>query len=1254
MIRPARDPRSLRPTSLVPPGARSRRAGAIALAIVVVVLASSVVPFAGPAGATAGTGTVRAAPAASPSDAPLRGVVGGHAPATAHAWACQGLRTFGTAVCGASPHAAAANVTGWADAGPNPPPQATNDFYLVEDISDEYVLLFGTTSSSPSDPAGVDMWAYANRTWTALPVPSPAPYPCPGSEIAYDTADGYVLYLGGSTFAYGIPCPSANQTWSYHAGVWTREYPTTSPSGIVLGAMSDDPADGYVLLFGGEGTTACARGGYCGNTWAYSAGNWTNLSLTAAPSARAESGMAYDAWDGYVVLFGGLNTSGAQNDTWKFSGGAWTQLHPKAAPPTPQPDAFSYDARDQAVVYTTARNFTLGNSSESSGYPEIAWTYAAGNWTAINSTPAPPQRLDGQMANDPTTGNPVFFGGLGGPYGTVALDDSWTLHAGTWTNVTTPAPSSRINAPMAYDPDTRSILLVGGLLSQTGPGANDTWSYANGSWTRLTPSRSPAVASVAGLCWDASDGYMLLTGTSPTNGSLETWEYAGGTWSQVTPATQPNAIIAFYDAADGYVVAFGGPYGALQTWSYHAGVWTNRTSTAGTPPANSAATPMVYDSTDGEGVQFGVDYPGSGSVPSRIAPYTYTFKGGSWHNATVANATAPPGLYWASASDDAADGGALFWGGDIGAGGSDVNNVTWLFANGTWAPLGAASHPSPRVGMNGAYDSATDQVVFFGGGAALASSPCGYQLTYCGDTWLWGGHVSPVPVIESFGVTPTEFDLGEVMTLNVTAGGGTPPWSYSYLGLPSGCGTVNLSEFNCTPTTPGTYSIEAIVTDARGQSASATMTVTVRTDVVVATFAAVPSAVPLGNTTTLETTASYGSGTYTYTYLGLPPGCASQDVPALPCSPSVAGNFTPTVSVSDGVGPSATRTATLSVAAVGGHGAPLVSAFDVTPAAIVLGNVTNLSVSATGATPLSYAYTGLPAGCTSSNASAFNCTPTAAGTFSLQVTVEDAHHNTTRVTTGLTVFPVGGGAGLAVSAFGAVPGTLAVNTTTFLQVVASGGRGPLSYAYVGLPPGCASINTSTLPCAPTRTGSYGVSALVSDAAGDHAGVRAILEVIAGGAVLPEVSAFVATPSRVTVNDTLTLFVAVGGGSLPFRYAFTGLPPGCASVDGPVLVCSPTSPGNFSVGVNVTDADGHLAQATTAVEVLAAPTPSRAASVGGTPAWLGVLSDGAAALVGVALVAALAAGWDRQRRRRAGADLVARLDADGAAEPPSGP
>ena len=83
---------------------------------------------------------------------------------------------------------------------------------------------------------------------------------------------------------------------------------------------------------------------------------------------------------------------------------------------------------------------------------------------------------------------------------------------------------------------------------------------------------------------------------------------------------------------------------------------------------------------------------------------------------------------------------------------------------------------------------------------------------------------------------------------------------------------------------------------------------------------------------------------------------------------------------------------------------------------------------------------------------------------------------------------------------------------------------------------------------------------------------------------PSISSFIANPSSIVLGNSTIFSVTVTGGTLPFSYAYSGLPGGCATGSLANLSCTPTSTGSYTVQVNVTDAKGYWTTASTTLNV----------------------------------------------------------------------
>ncbi|MFI5414460.1 MAG: kelch repeat-containing protein [Candidatus Lutacidiplasmatales archaeon] len=1188
----------------------------------------------------------RGAPTLSAAAASLRA---GGGPFPTVDWSCPSSVST-TLRCSAAPAAPrpSANVTGGWIAGPTTPARGL----LVYDAKDGYDLLMAEApSSNPLDYYGgvASYFSFSNGVWSTLTVVG-GPAFCGAGALAFDASDQVVVFWGNAL------CRTAGDTWTYQNGTWTNVTSGARPPVAVGANIANDPSVLGLLYFGG--CCANATGGW---TWSYSAGTWSNRSgsLSAEPTADSYGAMSYDTVDRGVVLVEGPTASSSSTSyhTWFFNG-SWF-----AEPTAPVPSTngriapgLADDPIDQYVVLVASWNGTVNRTGPS-------FHYVNGTWTKGPLHAGLSESLYPALVFDPSTkvaGDLLLEGAPGGA--NQGPSTTWVYQSGNWTNLSgaSNGPGARADIAMTYDAADGYVLAFGGCACQ--PNVNvsgakgDTWKFSKGSWTQLPTNVSPSVRLLAGLVYDTADGYVLLFGGLGPSGSLnDTWEFTGAAnnWTQITPVVAPpwyQGETMAYDSSDGYVVLLTG-FIPASTWTYHAGVWTNLTRLGDRSIDGAPANPIVYDVWQARIVLFGTAHSRPSYSPY-LAPDTWRFHAGNWTNLTTSTSLSPPARSGASVADfgPGPNTSVLLYGGSQSFDGlSAPLNDTWEF-NGSWAKLSPAVSPGNRSDMVGTFDAADHFDLFYGGWygqfspAPLACSVDGP----CGDTWYWSGGSSSTPLIQAFTASPSPVDLGATTHLAVSVIGGVPPFQYNYTNLPTGCLSGNNGKLNCTPTASGSWTVSVLATDTGGHSASARVLLTVSAALALSTFTATPSSTHVAERTLLAVQTAHGTPPLSYTYSGLPNGCSTQDIATLPCIPSGSGNFTVGVSVHDGGGGAISGSLNLSVGSAGAAGPLKVTGYWISPATIVLGNSTTISVNATSPDgPLTFAYGSLPPGCTSSNASSLACVPTSAGTYAVTISVRDSAGNFAVVSGNLTVNPVGGGGGtgLIITGFGAAPGTAAVGSVVVLSVVASGGSGPLTYRYPSLPAGCVSANTSALPCDPSAPGLYPLHVVVSDAASHVEGAVGTLLVIDASGPAPAVSSFFATSPTVTVGNSTTLIVEARG-ALPLTYLYSGLPASCASENRTVLNCTPIESGTFQVTVNVTDRLGRSTSASTWLVVLPGAEVILPIEVvhfrPPTSIWSEIPAYGYVAFAGALVVATLLGVLTMaQRRARAEGDAIVR-------------
>lgn len=325
----------------------------------------------------------------------------------------------------------------------------------------------------------------------------------------------------------GIDSAGAAELLSAEHSLNSSHSPAASkkgPSARWGAAMTYDLKNGYVVLFGGETGT-----GYLNDTWKFAAGVWTKLSPTSHPSARSLAAISYDAKDGYVVLFGGVVNGMYLDDTWKFVGGQWTNLSPTKHPAARSVAAMSYDAGDGYVVL-------FGGISSSGATLGDTWTYLGGVWTKLSPSTHPSARYGAGLTDDTGDGYLLLFGGCGSENGLCAkpVHDTWSFADGSWMQLSpSKSPSSRGGMVLVDDVSAGYVVMFGGSNNTTVFG--DTWTFLAGKWTHLSLSVSPSARAVPGAAFDDQDGAVVIFGGlklpfAPVN---NTWSFSAGAWSKV-------------------------------------------------------------------------------------------------------------------------------------------------------------------------------------------------------------------------------------------------------------------------------------------------------------------------------------------------------------------------------------------------------------------------------------------------------------------------------------------------------------------------------------------------------------------------------------------------------------------------------------------------------------------------------------------------------------------------------------------------
>jgi hypothetical protein len=830
---------------------------------------------------------------------------------------------------------------------------------MAYDALDGYVLLVWDGRT----------WTFSGGAWTQLNVTGPPAICCPA--MTYDAADGYVLLFGGASS--GV---TYNDTWTYAGGTWTQLTPAVSPPDRWLSTMAYDAQDGYVVLFGGESQSPTYR--LYDDTWTFRNGTWTNLSLNASaePGRRGAATLAYDPAIQRLVLFGGgqandsvLSTgrSDPLNDTWTFSAGNWTQEHPSSAPPPRMLMGLAYDVAGGYLLTFggQARNWTASGGLTYREYNDT-WIYRGGNWTNRSSGVAPSPRAWANPDDevwDSADGYLMLFGGggVGGPNGNLNLNDTWEFGPPIMAGVTA--------SPATIDQGQPTVIRVSALSNSV------ALSYA---YSGLPPGCTGLNRSTIRCVPNSTGAFQVAVNVSDPSG----YSLSRNTSLRVHPDPVLSAFAAQPRILD---------QGQLLTLAVSAsnGTGVLSYSYAGLPfgcPSRNASNLSCYPSSAG-------NFTISAKITDQLAFSRFA-------NVTVTVSLDPSATLGRSV-------GTI----DLGQHTTftvvafrGTGNLSYQYAS---LPPGCVSRDVAILDCRpSATGSFTPQVT--------VTDATGYAVNRSTTLTVYAD-----PVLDSFAVAPAAIDLGQSLSLWLNVSGGSNIFHYAYNGLPPGCNSTDLPSFACGPTSSGRFVIGLVATDSLNWTVNASAAVAVNPDPSVVAFNATHGTIDVGQRLALMATASGGTGGASYTYTGLPFGCSTSNLPTLSCTPQRIGQFLVQVTVHDGAGYAASATTFVTV-----NPDPTVSSLVAEPSALVLGENTTFVATASGGTGFrSFAYSGLPGGCSSRNASIVVCHPTTAGTFAVTVTVTDSvgwnsSANAALQVTAPVIAPSNGGSGFPAWGYG--------------------------------------------------------------------------------------------------------------------------------------------------------------------------------------------------------------------------------------------
>jgi hypothetical protein len=566
-------------------------------------------------------------------------------------------------------------------------------------------VIFGGSSYGHAGLLNETWLHHHDGTWTQLTGAQPGARQL--SLMAYDPAAHQVILFGGAGPALpGDPTlQRLADTWAFDGTVWTQLQPATSPPARFLAAMTYSSALHAIVLYGGNDPN-----GPDNDTWTWSGGNWHHVVTTAAPSPRESPQLSEDPLTGNPVLYGGAHVSPFNpfNDTWAFDGTNWTQLNPVHNPGARAEGVLTLDPiRHRTLLFGGWDNNVLRHD---------VYLWDGVDWSATSPATSPFNRSVASSAFDAGSNEVLVL--FGDNSGNAQFEDVWGWDGAAWHDRSAPLePYQRFEGMMSFDPVSGHTIVFGGI----GPDGNDlgdTWSFDGSGWTLVAGSGPPPRRDAAFAFTPQGEG-ILFGGFHNGTQLNDTWSWTTASgWHAVgqtaPPAARQGPAMA-WDPSVGALILFGGEgsVGLGDTWKWSSGMWTLLPTAV--VPMGRAYPAIAYDPISAQLLMFG----GYGS--GTFFADTWAFDGTLWTQLTPAHS---PAGRWAAAIGTSLGHVHLF-GGTVDTG---ANGDTWTWTGADWQQQILDVSPSARQSPLSASDTRHDQFLVFGGAGQIR-----YQ-----ETWAFG------------------------------------------------------------------------------------------------------------------------------------------------------------------------------------------------------------------------------------------------------------------------------------------------------------------------------------------------------------------------------------------------------------------------------------------------------------------------------------------------------------------------------------
>jgi hypothetical protein len=413
--------------------------------------------------------------------------------------------------------------------------------------------------------------------------------------------------------------------------------------------------------------------------------------------------------------------------------------------------------------------------------------------------------------------------------------------------------------------------------------------------------------------------------------------------------------------------------------------------------------------------------------------------------------------------------------------------------------------------------------------------------------------------------------VGVAYSATVTAAGGTTPYSCSIAGtLPAGLGLAGCV-VSGTPTVAGSSIVTVKVTDSGSpaQNVSQLETIVISPSALALTSTLANGTVGVAYSSTI--TASGGTTPYACSITGALPTGLSLTGCVVSGTPSVAGQVTVLVKVTDAGSPAQTASANQQITI-----APAALSMTNTLPDGTVGVPYSAPIGATGGVmPYSCVITGtLPAGLSLTGCTVSG-TPTTQGSSTVNVKVTDSGSPSQSVNQNetITIAPA------ALTITSTLPGGT-VGVAYSSTITAIDGTPAYSCSITGTLPAGLTLTGCTVSGTPTAAGTSPVTVKVTDSGSPAQNASSNQSIV----IAPATLVLTGTLPNGTVGVVYSGTITASGGTTPYTCSITGALPAGLTQNGCTVSGTPTTAGSAPITVKVTDA-GSPAQNVSANETI---------------------------------------------------------------------